>query len=226
MRHRLVSTRTGRLAAPAMLAAALLAGPAGAGEWTLAVEKQGVKVWTRQAHGAEVREVRAESTFDLPAPRILAMLADVGSYSRRMPLTDESRLLRRDGTSAWFYMVIDPPWLSHRDFCIRTWQWRREDGALVSEWAADEAGCPAPRPGLVRIQRNEGRWTLTALDEGTTVVAYEAFTDPGGSVPKWMVNMGTPGSLVNVFTALRKAAALPEYETAALPADPPSAAAR
>ncbi|KAA0256082.1 hypothetical protein FBQ97_08000 [Acidobacteria bacterium ACD] len=217
MRHRLVSIFTGRPAAPAVLAAALLASPAAAGDWTLAVEKQGVKVWTRQAQGVDVREVRAESTFDLPAPRILAMLADVGSYSRLMPLTDESRLLRRDGRAAWFYMVIDPPWLSHRDFCIRTWQWRREDGALVSEWATDEAGCPAPRPGMVRILRNEGRWTLTALDEGTTVVGYEALTDPGGNVPKWMVNMGTPGSLVNVFTALRKAAELPEYEAAARP---------
>jgi hypothetical protein len=181
-------------------------------DWRLVMERGGVKVWSRHTARCPVHEVRAVATFDLPAARIFAALSDVENYPTLMPPTSDARLLRRDGTSAWYYMVIEPPWLSPRDYCIRITRTVLPDGRMRSEWAADDDGCPPERPGMVRMSLNEGYWLLTPHEENTTEVTYQALTDPEGAVPHWLVNHGTPGSLVDIFSSLREAAALPKYE--------------
>lgn len=178
-------------------------------EWT--AERKGVRIWSRPTEGTEVREVLGRAEFDLSPERFFRFLADVESYPDLLPPTTQARLLRRDGDESWYYMVIDPAWVAPRDYCIRTRLHRLSDGRLKSTWENDESACPPPPDGTVRIHINEGYWLLTPLPGGRTEVTYQAITDPGGMVPKWMVNKGQIGALVDIFQALGEAAALDRY---------------
>lgn len=178
-------------------------------------EKDGVRVSARAVPGSSIKEVRAEGLVEAPPERVLAVLADVSAYPEIMPPTEAARLLQKgeDG-AAFYYMVINPPLIRRRDYCISLIQAHLPDGRLRSAWALHDAGgrCPAPQPGLLRIQRNQGEWLLTPVRDGqATQVVYQAYTDPGGQVPAWMVNLATARSLPGVFRSLRRAAALPRY---------------
>lgn len=195
-----------------VLALLLGAAPARAGDWQDLLNQDGVRVFVREAEGSRVKAVMAHAVVDSPPEQVFAVLGDVEAYPELIPPTESARLVRREGSAALFYMVIRPPLISRRDYCIRVVPSRLAGGRLKSEWRMSDDGCPLPRPGLVRMVRNEGSWLLTPIQGGrATHVIYEAHADPGGAVPVWMVNLATARTLPRIISSLRRAAALPRY---------------
>lgn len=173
-----------------------------------------MRVFARDRPGFSVRELRAEGVLDLPATQVLAFLSDIGGQPGVLPPLESARLLRREGEQTFYHMVVAPRWASRRDYCIRVEVTSDEAGQGVT-WTQEDATCPPPAKGVVRMRSNVGHWRVSAVTlpsgaPGARVV-YQAHTDPGGAVPAWMVNRASPGNLFDTFTAIRKAAALPRY---------------
>jgi hypothetical protein len=192
--------------------AVLVGGPvaAHADDWEVTVEKDGVRVETREVDGCKIREVRATARFDMPAERLFTVLGDIEAYPEILPPTIVARLLRRVGDLAWFYMVIDPPVIARRDYCMRVARERRPSGELRSEWMEVADGCP--KSAEVRMPRNSGSWVLTPEDGGrSTRVVYQVLVDPGGDIPAWMVNRMQAQKVPDLFALLKKAANMPRY---------------
>ena len=42
--------------------------------------------------------------------------------------------------------------------------------------------------GKVRIEKMNGRWLFTPIEEDKVNIVYEMSIDPGGNIPKWVVN--------------------------------------
>jgi ribosome-associated toxin RatA of RatAB toxin-antitoxin module len=58
-----------------------------------------------------------------------------------------------------------------------------------------------PQQGLVRIKNMTGKWQLTPVENNKVKVVYEMNIDPGGKIPKWLVN----AMLVDIpFNTLQK----------------------
>ncbi len=53
------------------------------------------------------------------------------------------------------------------------------------------------------IRESTGSWTLLPLDRGRTVVVYQVLTDPGGTLPAWIVDFAVPRTLRGVLDAVR-----------------------
>lgn len=190
---------------------------AAAEDWRSVLNRDGVQVFARSVPGSPVWELRAAATFAVPAEQLLALLVDTPAYPKNMPPTEAVRLLRRDGGVSFVHMVINPPFISRRDSCIRTWTTRLPSGQLLSQWRPAPELCPPPRSGVVRMPENSGRWLLTPLPGGRgTQVEYEIHSDPGGKVPAWMVNRGTARSLPELFRTIQKGVTEPRYARATL----------
>lgn len=196
--------RPGRLV---LLGLALL-GPAAAAAggdegWLQVHERAGVTVFSRAAAGSPIHEFRAVAEMDLPAPALLATVADIESYPGRMPPTLVARRIRGGGESTWYYMEINPSMIARRFYCLHVVQSRLPGGALRSEWSVDNSVCPEHQPGMVRIEHNSGSWTLTPLSDSRTRVTFQTHSDPGGSIPAWMVNQFTARTLPETVESLR-----------------------
>ena len=200
-----------RLTAPVLLLLVAAAPAAGAEPWVPNGSKEGLSVASRVRPESKVREVRAVGEIAIDAERLFAVLGDIGRYPEIMPPTASARLLDRDGATALYHLVIDPPVVSRRDYCIRVTLTRIEDGALESRWQQTEEHCPAPERGIVRMRGADGRWRLRPLGPGRTEVEYVAFADPGGALPAWMVNRSVVSGLPGIFRALARAAADSRY---------------
>ncbi len=59
------------------------------------------------------------------------------------------------------------------------------------------------KQGMVRIQSLTGQWLLTPFTKSDVSVTYELSVDPGGNIPKWLVNMMAVDLPFNTLQKLR-----------------------
>lgn len=215
----------------------LAALPAAAQEWERVADEEGVEVSTRES-ASGLNDLRAVGLVEAAPEHVLAMVTDVEAYVTTLPYTELSKVVKRAPRTLWQYSVLAPPVVSRRDLCLKFTLTVLDGGALRWAWeAAPELAGPA-RDGVVRVTRAEGSWTLDPVDGGAgTRVTYTSRSDPGGWIPKWMVNRGGKKTALETFRAVRKAVATqyaaaqsPLFEAtaapsppAASPAEPPAA---
>src|SRR5581483_10607604 len=170
-----------------------------------------VHVESRAVAGSKVLELVVTGVIDAPPGRVIAMLSDVEAYPALMWPTILAKVLAREGDTLWCYMVIDPPIIEKRDYCMKITVTRLADGGFKSEWIDAPDRCPPPAHGILRIVRNVGSWELHPQADGKTFARYTQHSDPGGSVPTWIVNNMSANAMPDIFNAVRRAVTLPRY---------------
>jgi ribosome-associated toxin RatA of RatAB toxin-antitoxin module len=198
----------------AITACAALALAAQPQTWEEVDDDNGIRVWARDVAGSNIREVKAESIVNLPAERIWAALDDVRTYPEFMPYVIKGQLIGPAGPNANYeYQLIDPPFVSRRDYPLRVTV--REDadkGLYTRSWVpANDKGPPAT-DGVVRIEVCKGAWTIEKLGSQSTRVEYYLYTDPGGNIPDWIANRANSTSVQDLVDAVRKRARNPTWK--------------
>ena len=216
----------------ALLALPLLLLAADEPSWSLANEDEGIKIYRRQKEGETVAQMKAMGIIDATPHEIWKAIRDYQSYDKTMPYTEDSKLLgsENDGKTIWFYSVVNAPLVDRRDYVILIKDesdWKDGAGFLKVTWTAwseKEKNVPE-REGYVRVKINDGFWTLEPRENGKkTFATYFVYTDPGGSIPKFIANKANSTAVPNVFKAIKKVVAADRARaTAAAPAPAPPA---
>ena len=194
---------------PALPLLVLLAGAAEPA-WQQVARDDGITVMARTPEGGAVSEVKATALVDAPPQDVWRVIRDYANYSKTMPYTEESRVLasEQEGKITVFYCLVNAPLVDKRDFIIRIRDesdWKDGKGFLKAAWTMTTDGAPAVREGVVRVKLNNGYWLVEPREEGKkTFVTYYLYTDPGGSLPKWIADKANKTSVPDVLRAVRK----------------------
>jgi Polyketide cyclase / dehydrase and lipid transport len=166
-----------------------------------------VTLLTRERGGSSIKELRGVGEIDAPLTKVKRVLNEVDSYPQFMPYTSEARVLSRDSTkhTVLQYMRLNPPIIGPRDFTIVVHDDQSSDERYVSRWEqANDLGPPAAK-GITRVKINEGSWLLESIDGGKkTQATYTVYTDGGGDLPSFIVNLANKKSVVDLIVAVRK----------------------
>jgi uncharacterized membrane protein len=176
--------------------------------WQDAGEHDGVEMWMRDVQGSNVREIKAQTLVDLPVERVWPVLEDVEKYPEFMPYMVEVKVLERPAPDvATVYQCIAPPVVEKRDSVVEVTRHVDERmGIYRTEWHSVDKG-PAPRHDIVRVSGVRGQWLLERIGNRHTRLTYTMFTEPGGSVPGWIVNRANKRSAPKLLLAVTKRAA-------------------
>jgi Polyketide cyclase / dehydrase and lipid transport len=186
-----------------------------------------VDVETRAIPGRDVKEVAARGTIGAPSHVVRAVIADREHYPAFMPYVKESRVLGRDTEGAalnYQRLSFGVPFVDDRHYVIRVAERRhRESDGRASYafvWRLVDGLPDQVRTGAVRVSVNSGYWALRPGpgSPDATDVRYCVFTDPGGSLPRWIVDMANTEAIPKLFAAVASAATSPRYATAVPPA--------
>jgi hypothetical protein len=173
-------------------------------EWREVSKNPSLTIYTRHRTGSTLEELRAVGELDASAAKVQTVLAEVSRYPEFMPFTKECRLLARDEQLC--YMLLNPPIVGERDYTIRVHRESRkgDNGATAyySHWEVANSEGPAPRPGVNRVNINEGSWLLEPVGNRTRAT-YILFTD-GGGIPPFLANIANKQSVSQLFDALRE----------------------
>lgn len=219
--------RVRSVAVGAALAAGLLAG--GDAAWGQpAGSPPEVTVETRAIPGRDVKQVNAQGFVAAPPHVVRAVIADLERYPDVMPYVKESRVLDRDASGDvrnYQRLSFGMPFVQDRHYIIRVTEREYRDANRRRAWAFVwrlEDGLPSDaRADAVRVSVNSGHWDLrpSASGEAATDLRYCVFTDPAGSIPKWVVGLANTEGIPQLYAAVATAARSPRYAGLSPPPD-------
>jgi hypothetical protein len=188
----------------------------------------GLKVETQAVSGRDVKQVNAQAVIDAAPHVVRAVIADLERYSAFMPYVKESRVLNREASGDvlnYQRLSFGIPFVQDRHYVIRISERgyrdaeRRRGWAFV--WRLEDGLPPGVKTEAIRVSVNNGYWDLrpVAGSESATDVRYCVFTDPAGSLPKWLVGMANTEGIPQLFAAVATAAASPHYASLSPPTE-------
>lgn len=181
------------------------------GKWEVATKTDGITVFTRERENSDIGEVKAIGLIKAAPHEVWKAIRDYDNYKKNMPYTEVSQVLSRDegDKNILFYSVINAPLVDRRDYVIKLRDesdWKDGKGFLKVSWTTANHPTKPITDGIVRVKVNDGYWLLEPRDDGkTTFGTYYVFTDPGGSLPRFIVNKANESAVPDVFRAVRKA---------------------
>jgi hypothetical protein len=207
-----------RLAVTSLLLLSLAGGEAHAGGWTQFLDKDGVRGYTRTVAGSNLVDVRSTIVVPAKIEIVGAVLRDVEGLKRAGSSCIEARIIeKRDRNHYTFYVAYDFPWpVSDRDAVVKvTTRYDLNKARVIADLRAIRHPKVPPREGRVRITKMTSQFVVEYISRNKTGVVYTSRADPGGSLPSFLVNRGSKGSLKDNAGDLRLAARNPKYVKAA-----------
>jgi len=190
----------------------------GQNAWRLNTGKDGIKVYSSDFAGSKVKAIRVESEMNASASQLVALIMDVNSSADWIYHTKTSTLIKQVSPSElYYYSEIDMPWpASNRDFVAHLIVSQNPVTKVVQIDGPAVAGMVPEKKGVVRIDHSVGKWIITPIDANHIKVEYTLHTEPGGSLPAWIVNMFAAEGPMQVFKEIKVQLQKPAYHDAIL----------
>jgi hypothetical protein len=157
--------------------------------WIFKNEKEGVKVYYRKT--SDVYELKLITSLKVSLSGLVTLLSEVDNYPKWGYKVSESRELKK--ISEWetyYYSKLDFPWpLDDRDIVVRSKMEQDPVTRRITATSVSEPDYIPANKGVVRMRNAHTSWTLLPGPGGWTYVEYYIYSDPGGSLPDWLVNM-------------------------------------
>ena len=187
--------------------------------WQLAKEQDGIKVFLKNAEGSGIKMMRVECDVAARQEALLALLLDIPASEKWIPQTKTWRYLRRPSlTECYYYSELSLPWpVSNRDYVVHLKAWQQPATKVITVDADILAGEVPEIEGIVRVKVSTVKWVLSPTHNGHTKLIYQLFTDPGGSIPSWVVNYFAKQAAFDIVKKMRELVQQPPYRDATLP---------
>lgn len=161
-----------------------------ASEWQLVRHEDAIKVFTRNISGTRIKSAKGEVLISSSLDDLLKVLEDVELLPHWLYNCKSAKTLKQVNiVERYDYVLTDIPWPNwDRDIIVRS-VFQQDINTKNVEITFDSApNLIAVKPGIVRVTKMTGRMILIPQNKKSVKIIYEVNADPGGRIPKWMVN--------------------------------------
>jgi ribosome-associated toxin RatA of RatAB toxin-antitoxin module len=139
--------------------------------------------------GSAIRAVRGRGRSPLPPAAILATIWNQREYPRFVPYLKRLDVLAETPDELLVYEQVAMPLVAaDRDYTIRLRRTTSPDGRIEVAFASAAADGPPEDDSHVRVRTISGSWVIEPDPGGGSRATYTVQSDPGGSIPAWLVN--------------------------------------
>ncbi len=179
--------------------------------WQFDSGSDGITIYIREHQESGLVEIRARMYTPTTYSAFLTLLEDSNNVPNWIDNASHSRVLKQISSNENIvYTQFTAPWPARdRDMVTYSRYWVDTTGFnLIIKDAPKPA--LAEQDGYIRISAVKASWTLEKLNNGTTLIEYKAYADPGGFLPDWLKNKLSKQSTRATFENLREQ--LPRYQ--------------
>ena len=203
-----------------MLSLAFIFSPSGglhaANDWQLEKDEENIKVYLRNTHGSPVKSFMGKMKVKASISSIVSILDDTASYPRWLfNCRSAKSISRKSDNESTYYIVTNMPWpVADRDAIITSKRTQNPSNTVVEIKMATKPSLIPKAKGKVRIESLQGRWLLTPINNQEVDIVYQMSIDPGGNIPKWVVNAMTVDLPFHTLKNLKKISKEAKYVNA------------
>ncbi len=169
-----------------------------AGEWSLQKDEVGIKVYTQEREGSSFKAFKGEAVVDAPLMSVVAVLYDTPACKTWMyecSYATNVKLVRFEENYIFQQYELGFP-VSDRGVLLHSVLHFDKEGARIDSHEVmdfcdngNNVQCNAiNQRDFVPVVRSRGSFVLTPIAADKTKVVWTQHTNPGGSLPTWLVN--------------------------------------
>lgn len=171
-------------------------------DWKEQSNKDGIVTYTRAKKGSSIKEVKTVATFNASPDKILKVILDFENYPDWVYGNKSTQLLKSESSNSHIiYSEVAVPWpLQNRDVCHTVVVSKKGNTIFVQENALPSY--IPEKTDLVRVKVFACTWEI--VPEGNkSKVTMIIHSEPGGTVPDWVVELFVAEGPVQTFEKLR-----------------------
>ena len=177
-------------------------------EWSLARDKEGIKVYTRKYAEYNYKEYKGITVMSGSVDDLIGVLKNVDDYhlwSYNCVPNSTSILKSTESNGEYYiYMEIRAPLVANRDVVsVYKFHTPEADGSVLVEFWGDSDFIPKKK-GLVRVPELIGYWKAIPIEGGKIKVVHQAFSHPGGNPPAGLVNSSNVNAPFSMLSKIRE----------------------
>ena len=176
---------------------------ANAQAWVKEKEKEGITVYSKTSSQYRMKASKAEMVVSASVDKVVNTVFDVKSYLIWMPDCAKIEILKTiSSNEIIYYGLHSTPWpAASRDLVINLKKVPIDGGYKVI--MTNKSNYIEVKEDAVRVPIYFGEWKIIKTTAGTRV-SIEYQTDPGGSVPDWMIQGAATKTPFDLFEAMKK----------------------
>jgi len=184
--------------------------------WVFKNEKNGVKVYYKKT--SDVHEIKMITSMKATLSGVVQLLNEVENYPKWGYKLSEAKLLKRVNDQEFYYWSkLDFPWpLNDRDIVVQAKVEQDSASRRVTSTSWAKPNYLPENKDVVRIKTTTTKWTIVPGSGGWLYIEYYIYSNPGGNIPDWLVNMAIDIGPLETLSNMRKMLQEPKYRTAKL----------
>lgn len=175
-------------------------------DWKLnRITPEGIRIYTSLVSNSKIKAVKVNGIFNASISQFVALILDVHATPQWVYHTKSCKLVKQISPQELYYhSEIELPWpLKNRDFVAHLTVSQDHDSKVVTIDGPVVSGWVPVNKDVVRISNSKGKWVLTPLAANKVNIEYILYTDPGGNLPSWLINMFATEGPEHIFKQLQ-----------------------
>lgn len=187
--------------------------------WQLKTSKNGINVYTSTNTDSKIKSVKVECLLHATLTQLAAVISDIKTNDQWAYRTKNCTVLKQiNPADLYYYAEIEMPWpVENRDYISHLKLSQNPVNRVMLIETENVPSFIPPKKDIVRIMQSVTKWVVSPQDDHTLKVEYTLFTDPGGNLPAWLINMFTIDGPLESFQKLREQLKKPAYVNAQIP---------
>lgn len=176
------------------------------GDWELKKHKNGIRVYTKHLENSPIKSFKGVTVLNVSLNSLVSTIKDLPNYPAWLDHCESGEVLKIINEDDYYiHTKMDMPFpVADRDIVQHVKiQWDHQDGTYI-ELLSEPNFIPEVE-GYQRVPFSAGYWLLSPENENSTRAEIVSESDPGGSLPSWVINMmivSTPYSMLRNIDAL------------------------
>lgn len=181
-------------------------------------EELGIRIYTRDIKGSDLKEFRGETRIKSNLTGPIALIEDVSQASQWMHNCSAVDIIENVVPGeAVSYVVTEAPWpVSDRDSVVHTKTTQDADSKVVRVDVNIRNNVFPVNEDFVRITSMKGFWSFTPAADGYLDVVYQIHAEPNGALPSWLANSVVVDTPYYTLKNMQKLVGKEQYQTTEL----------
>jgi len=160
--------------------------------WELRKDKNGVQVYYRNSQDSDIKELKIVAEITGSLTSAISVINDIEGMPNWVFNCEKAEILAGDTDSSFVFVnkTAFPFPFTDRELVFSCTTYQDTSTLVAYSRCIASPESLALNDNYVRVQHAISTWTFTPIGQNRLKAEYFLSTDPGGSIPAWLINWG------------------------------------